>query len=253
MPPRRALRTRPLLADVVRVQLREAIASGEYPVGSKLPNEEALGQRFNVSRITLREAVRGLIEDGHVVRRQGSGTYVTQRPSLRNSLDANFSYTEYLESSGARTSKKILSAGLVPSDAATAADMLLEPGAPVVQVRRVRIADDRPAIYSIDYLSPDVVDPKRDVAAFEGSLYRLLAERQQPIEHGEASVTPVVADAELASLLDVAAGTPLLHIRQVDFDQHGVPVLRSLEWHVPSVMEVRVYRRGPGPLAESPH
>ena len=58
------VRTRPLLPDVVRSELRRAIVGGEFPPGSKLPNEEALCTRFNVSRITLREAVRGLIEDG---------------------------------------------------------------------------------------------------------------------------------------------------------------------------------------------
>jgi GntR family transcriptional regulator len=247
----RTLRSRPLLADLVRVQLREAISDGEFPVGSKLPNEEDLRLRFGVSRITLREAVRGLIEDGHVVRRQGSGTYVTQRPSLLNSLDTNFSYTEYLENSGRRASKRILDAVLVPADQATAEAMELEPGDPVVRVRRVRIADGRPAIYSIDSMPADVVDAERDRPEFERSLYRLLAERNRPIEHGEAAVLPVLADQELAGILEVPVGEPLLHIRQTDFDQHGTPVLASLEWHVPSVIEVRVYRRGPGPLPES--
>jgi DNA-binding GntR family transcriptional regulator len=85
------VRARPLLSDVVRSELRRAIISGEFGPGAKLPNEEQLRERFAVSRITLREAVRGLIEDGYVVRRQGSGTYVTHRPALRNSLDTNFS------------------------------------------------------------------------------------------------------------------------------------------------------------------
>ncbi len=62
------VRNRPLLPDVVRSELRRAIIEGEFPPGSRLPNEEALCVRFGVSRITLREAVRGLIEDGYVIR-----------------------------------------------------------------------------------------------------------------------------------------------------------------------------------------
>jgi DNA-binding GntR family transcriptional regulator len=58
----------------------------------------------------------------------------------------------------------------------------------------------------------------------------------------------VIADAELAGLLQVEPGTPLQHLKQVDFDSGGRPVMRSLEWHVPSVIELRVYRRGPGPV-----
>lgn len=244
------MRTRPLLADVVRAELRKAIMSGEFPLGSKLPNEEQLRERFSVSRVTLREAVRGLIEDGMVVRQHGSGTYVTHRPALRNSLDTNFSYTEYLESSGVRASKQILSARMVLADEATAAALRIEVESDVVEIRRVRNADSRPAIYSEDYLPANIVDPKADRDAFRGSLYRLLDQRGHAVEHGEAILVPVVADRRLARVLDVALGTPLQHIEQVDVDAQGRPVMRSLEWHVPAVVELRVYRRGPGPSVD---
>jgi DNA-binding GntR family transcriptional regulator len=244
-------RRRPLLSDIVRSELRRLIIAGEFPPGSKLPNEELLRDRFEVSRITLREAVRGLIEDGYVVRRQGSGTFVTHRPALRNWLDTNFSYTEYLESSGVRTTKKIIAARLVLADEEAAGDLGIAPGTSLIEVRRVRIADRKPAVYSIDQLPTDIVNLPADRNAFRGSLYRLLADRGHPIDHGKAIVAPVVASRELAHLLEVAAGTPLQHLRQVDFDLRGRPVLRSLEWHVPSVMELRVYRRGPGPVLDS--
>src|SRR3982751_859292 len=101
-------RARPLLADVVRSELKRLILGGEFAVGSKLPNEDRLCERFGVSRVTIREAVRGLIDDGLVVRRHGSGTYVTRRPLIRNSLDSNFSYTDYLETSGVRAGRKLV-------------------------------------------------------------------------------------------------------------------------------------------------
>ena len=244
-------RTRPLLSDVVRSELRRAIIEGEFPQGSKLPNEEQLRERFAVSRITLREAVRGLIEDGYVVRRQGSGTYVTKGPALRNSLDTNFSYTEYLESSGVRTSKEILDARVILADDDLANDLDLEPGTELVEVRRVRTADRKPAIYSIDSLPADIVHHRTDLKAFRGSLYRLLSERGHTVDHARTIITPVVADKELAGILGVPVGEPLQHLRQVDYNGRGRPVMRSLEWHVPSVIELRVYRRGPGPIPSS--
>jgi DNA-binding GntR family transcriptional regulator len=242
-------RTRPLLPDVIRSELRRAIVGGEFLPGSKLPNEEALCTRFAVSRITLREAVRGLIEDGYVVRRQGAGTFVTQGPTLRNSLDTNFSYTEYLESTGVRATKTVLDATRVPAGDDVIADLDLSPGAEVVVIRRVRIADGKPAIYSIDSLPVDIVDAKKDLKAFSGSLYKLLGDRGHDVDHARAVLAPVIADAELAAVLDVAVGTPLQHLTQVDYNAGGRPVMRSLEWHVPSVIELRVYRRGPGPMA----
>jgi DNA-binding GntR family transcriptional regulator len=240
------VRNRPLLPDVVRSELRRAIVGGEFPPGSKLPNEESLCARFAVSRITLREAVRGLMEEGYVIRRQGAGTFVTSGPTLRNSLDSNFSYTEYLESTGIRVSKRVLEASRIGADEDIAADLDLTPEAPVVVVRRVRIAGEKPAIYSIDCLPADIIDIKRDQRSFGQSLYKLLSSRGHDVDHARTILTPVIATAEIAEILAVPEGTPLQHLKQVDFDGGGRPVMRSLEWHVPSVIELRVYRRGPG-------
>jgi GntR family transcriptional regulator len=237
-------RARPLLAELVRADLRRAIVDGEFPVGTKLPNEEQLCERFSVSRVTVREAVRGLIEDGFVVRRQGSGTYVTRRPLLRNSLDVNFSYTEYLASAGVRAGRSVLSTKTIPADSHVAEDLAIAEGTEVVEVRRIRTADDRPAIYSIDVIPRTILDGS--VAALDGSLYQLLTAAGHSVAHAEAIVSPAVADRELARTLDVMAGTPLQHLRQVDYDGEGRPVMLSREWHVPSVIELRVYRRGPG-------
>ena len=90
------------------------------------------------------------------------------------------------------------------------------------------------------------MDPVRDKQAFTGSLYRFLAEQGHPIDHGEAVLNPAVADRELARILDVVLGTPLQEVVQVDIDHSGRPVMYSREWHVPAVIELRVYRRGPG-------
>jgi GntR family transcriptional regulator len=242
-------RTRPLLTDVVQAELRRKIASGEFPLGSKLPNEDLLCDIFSVSKVTLREAVRGLVEDGTVVRRHGSGTYVTRRPTLRNSLETNFSYTRYLESSGIKAGKYLLGTRetTATEEVATLLDIATE--TKVTEIKRVRTADQRPAIYSIDLIPTDIVGAKINEKALTGSIYSLLASRGHVVEHGEALLAPVVANRERAEVLDVALRTPLQHVRQVDFDATGRPVMLSYEWHVPSVIELRVYRKGPGALA----
>ena len=242
---------RPPLADYVRSELKQLIVSGKCPVGSRLPSESDLCDQYNVSRITLREAVQGLVQEGYVVRRQGSGTYVTRRPKLQNSLDTNFSYTEYLEHAGIRAGKKLLSAKMPDADGETAEALSVEPGTRVVEVRRLRTADGRPAVYSVDALPADIVSVTADRKALRGSLYRLLAEKGHPVDHGEAIVAPAVAQRELAQLLDVENGTLLQHLKQIDYDGRDRAVMYSLEWHVPSVSELRVYRRGPGPLASA--
>lgn len=237
---------RPLLADMVRDGLRRAVITGAWPPGDRLPNEDALAGQYQVSRATIREAVRGLVEEGYLSRRQGSGTFVTARPLLRNSLDTNFSYTSYLESTGVRAGRRILGLTTLPASETVAERLFLEPGEPVVELRRVRTADDRPAVFSVDRMPADIVDAVRDADALGGSIYALLASRGHPVRHAEAIVAPASADRELAAVLEVAPGTLLQHLQQVDVDNAGRRVLYSLEWHNPDVMELRVYRRGPG-------
>lgn len=244
-----AARSRPLLADVVRSELRRAILDGEFSLGAKLPNEAELCVRFGVSRITLREAIGALVEDGYVVRRQGSGTYVSHRPILRNSLDTNFSYTEYLQECGVTVRKKVLGVRTLAAEGEPAQRLGVPAGTALVEVRRVRIADRRPAIYSVDTIPAEVIGATSERTAFAGSLYRLLAEHGHVVDHAEAMLVPVVADQRLAQLLEVAEGTPLQHLSQVDMDAGGRAVMFSLEWHVPSVMGLQVYRRGPGATA----
>lgn len=235
---------RPLQADIVRDGLRRAILSGEFPPRAALPNEGQLGHRFAVSRATIREAVRGLVEEGYLFRRQGSGTYVTERPLLRNSLDVNFSYTAYLESLGVRATRRVLKVQRGPAGEYVADRLRIAPHDAVVEVHRVRTADDRPAIFSIDILPEDVAGTADD--AFGGSLYSFLAQVGHPVAHGEAILAPAVTDEALAAVLDVPVGTLLLHLEQVDIDVNGQRVMASREWHVPSVIELRCFRRGPG-------
>jgi GntR family transcriptional regulator len=235
----------PLRVDIVRDGLREAIFNGEYPPGSKLPNEEELCVRFGVSRTTIREAVRGLVEEGFLVRRQGSGTFVTSRPLVRNSLDINFGYTDLIRSLGMRPGQRQLRMESIPADEAVARALDLEVGAPVLRLDRVRTADSRPIIYSIDYLPEAIVDPAAYRSELKQSIYRLLERLELPVEHGEATLTPVLADAYLARVLQVRVGEPLQHLVQIDYAANGQKVVLSYEWHVPTVMEFRVYRRGP--------
>ncbi len=239
---------RRLLANVVRDALRHSVMSAEFPPDSRLPNEDELAARFAVSRATVREAVRGLVEEGYLVRRQGSGTYVTRRPLFTNTLDRNFSYTSYLESRGVRAGKLVLDARVVAADAHTADHLRIAVGAPVVQLRRTRTADDRPVMYSVDRIPADVarLDVERDRDALGGSLYELLANRGHLVGHAEAVLLPVTASGEVAAALRVAEGTLLHYLEQVDVDEAGRRVMYSQEWHDPTVIELRVYRRGPG-------
>lgn len=234
-------RPRPTLPDRVRDLLLADLFASVYVAGDRLPNEDELAARFDVSRATIREAVRGLVEAGYLVRRHGTGTFVTALPRHRHTLNANLSYTAMIRQAGLEPGRKLIrrlvraaTGDEINALAITAADTVLF-------VERIRTADGRPVVYSTDRI-PTALLGEATEGVVDGSLYDLLESAHAGVRSALATLRPVVADTRLARLLDVHVGDPLQRIEQVDFDELGRPVMLSSEWHVPDVFELSVNR-----------
>ena len=233
---------RPSLVEQVRESLLGDLTSGKLEPGAKLANENELAERFAVSRSTIREAVRGLMDAGYLVRRHGSGTYVTSSPRTRHPLDTTVSYTAMIRASGHKPAETVVSKA-VRAPAEDERTLLgLADGATVIDVERVRFADRRPVIYSRDRIPVALLGDHSD-DALDSSLYAILARAGHTVASATAQLIPTLANAKLSRLLMVKRGTPLLHIDQVDYDERGRPVMLSQEWHVADAFDLVVNRR----------
>jgi DNA-binding GntR family transcriptional regulator len=228
----------------VAERLRRAIVDGRLLPGERLPPETELAEEQAVSRGTLREAMRGLVEEGYLRRRPGAGTFVTQRPVMRNNLERNFGVTRLIETFGLEAGTLESRLALEPADGETADALGLEEGDPVNVLRRVRTAEDVPVVYSIDHWAPSLVGDA--VIDDDTSIYQVLHDRGLEVHHGVAKLRPCSADAELAAQLRTARGALVLEIWQVDFTDREQPLLASREYHLADAFEISVYRRGPG-------
>jgi GntR family transcriptional regulator len=243
-------RARPrLLSATVQDELRQRIDQGRLPAGSRLPSEPDLAAELQVSRATLREALRGLEEEGLLRRRQGSGTYVADRPRMANSLDVNFGVTEAIRAAGMRAGIANGRHWVEPASAAEAARLELEPGQDVLVVERVRTAEDKPVVLSRDVVPSRLVGDRPQVVErmLHASIYEVL-ERDLGvvIHHGVARFRPVRADHAVAGRLGVPRGELLLYLWQVDYAEDGAAVLSSHEFHLADAFDFTVVRRGPG-------
>jgi GntR family transcriptional regulator len=246
-----AARVRPRpRSDSVHDELRQWIEQGRFPPGSRLPSEPDLAAELQVSRATLREALRALENEGLLRRRQGSGTYVADRPRVANSLDVNFGVTEAIRSAGMQAGTAHGRHWTEPASAAEAARLGLEPGQDVVVVERVRTAEGKPVVLSRDLFPSRLVGERAQAVGEEmlrRSIYEVL-ERDLGIviHHGVARFRPVRADHAVASRLSVPRGELLLYIWQVDYTDDGAAVLSSHEFHLADAFDFSVVRRGPG-------
>jgi DNA-binding GntR family transcriptional regulator len=238
------------LSAVVREELAERIGAGEWRPRERLPSEPELAASLGVSRATLRDALRSLEEDGFLTRVQGAGTFVTHRPRLRNNLDVNFGVSDLIRSMGLRPGTEGARVYQARPTTEEAQRLALSDDASVRCLERVRTADDRPVVFSVDVVPSALLDARPELLeqVRQGSVYVLL-ERELgiAIHHGVATIRPANADGTLAARLRVPLGTLLLYILQVDYDMDGRPVLLSHEHHLADAFEITVVRRGPGP------
>ena len=244
------------IRESLRHELVRRIEAGEWRPSDRLPSEPTLAASMGVSRATLRDALRSLEEDGFVTRVQGSGTFVTHRPRMKNNLDINFGVTDLIRSMGMQPGTERVRTFEVVATADEARFLAVPEGSPLRCLERVRTADGQPVVLSVDMVPLELLGDHPDLLerVGDGSVYHLLErELDIVIRQGIAAIRPANADDRLANRLHVPAGTLLLYLQQVDYDLDGRPVLLSHEHHLADAFEIAVVRRGPGPSTkESP-
>ena len=248
--PQRGTRARPRLRSVsVQDELKQRIDRGELAAGARLPSEPELAAELQVSRATLREALRAMELEGLLRRRQGSGTFVAEHPRMATSLDVNFGVTDAIRAAGMTAGIAQARHWVEPAPAGEAALLELEPGQDVLVVERVRTAEGKPVVLSRDLVPSRLVggNDRAVQGMLERSIYDVL-ERDLGIviSHGVARFRPVRAGHAVAARLGVPRGELLLYLWQVDYAEEGTPVISSHEFHLADAFDFTVVRRGPG-------
>jgi DNA-binding GntR family transcriptional regulator len=242
-------RDRVTLTQSCAEALEEAIEAGTYRPGARLPSEAELAEQLAVSRPTLRESLRLLEERGMIQRRHGRGTFVRER-TIHKELNRNFGITSMIRAAGCTPSARDTTIASIEADDELAERLGLPVGDLLWEISRVRLADERPVVFSIDAFSQDFAERSEldsVVSGEEQSVYSLLHTlRGVVIYRGDAELVPCKATTELRTVLEVKPGAPLLCMRQVDFDQRGRPVVYSVEYHVADWVRFSVERVGPG-------
>jgi len=202
--------------------LRRTMRTQKMRPGDLLTTDERIQRDFGVSRATARKAIDELVDEGLVERITGKGTFVT-KPRLQVPLPAMLSFTEELERRGIRPRTRVISVRWVSLDERAARALNLKPGARVLRLERVRYADNKPVLHSVDILAGKLgIGPEDD---FSGSLYRLIESHGVRLDECQNIIEAAVTDHRLGQLLNVKKGFPVLALRRTSYDEEGQPVL----------------------------
>ena len=206
---------------VIEQALRERIA-GLRP-GDQLPSDTDLCVEFSVSRMTARNAMQLLADEGLVRRLPGRGSFVAE-PSTHRRADRLMSFSLEMARRGRVATSLVVAREIRPARAAEAADLRVNEGDPIVYLQRVRCADGQPVALEIAVLERRVSAAVMGGDLRGGSLHAALVAAGHVLRRGSAVISAEAASAEDARLLGTPRGAPMLVERRVIMDVHGQPL-----------------------------
>lgn len=215
----------PLYQQLQR-SLRDAIEKRVLGPDDALPPERDLADALSVSRITVRKAIDGLVQEGLLVRRQGAGTFVCAR--VEKNFSKLTSFSEDMRARGRTPRSEWLkrAEGTVTPEESLSLGM--SPGTPVFRFHRIRIADDTPM--SIEYATV-LASCLPSIDAVESSLYEALESTGNRPVRALQRLRAVLLNAEQAKLLGARENDPGLLVERVGFVKDGRAVEFSQSYY----------------------
>jgi GntR family transcriptional regulator len=204
--------------------IREKVSAGQWLPGSLIPSERELCEQYGISRMTARQSITELVNEGYLYREQGKGTFVAQ-PKITQQLVKLTGFTEDMQARAQHPSTKVLEKQMAPVDESTAAKLRVKPGQLLFRVQRLRLADGAPLAIETSLISFMGCEKLLDEDLENQSLYYLLETRfgMPPLE-AEQELEAGLAREDEAHLLQIPTGGPVLLIRRITYTERGQPL-----------------------------
>lgn len=220
--------------------LSKNISSGNLQPNSQIPPEPQLMEMFGCSRITVRAAIKELVEKGQLVRRQGLGTFVTGE--LKNlSVNDCSGFTDSCIMDGHTPLTKVLSSGMAPVEDENLAEFLQIPvGGMAFQTIRLRYVDGMPCTYEINYVSPKYDKLiNAPVSEWEHSLYSLITKSYGSLRiEGKRFYDCGKPSNEIIKQLGLESDNNVLVIDDLHWDNSHNPIFSSRLYYKPSLFRL---------------
>jgi GntR family transcriptional regulator len=210
----------------IRESLREKITSGELERGQKLPSEDDLAAQYGVSRMTVRQGTSDLIDDGLLYRRHGVGTFVTLPHIERD----HSQLTDFFENStlhGINARATILEIKVLPATPKIAQRLLLKTNDSLINIKTLRQADEILVTLHDSYIPHKLFSEfiQGEILTFEVQhLWSKFAEKGYPVKWATQKLEARLADPNLAELMQVNPGSPILFKERTVYAEDGTPV-----------------------------
>ncbi|ASB91529.1 GntR family transcriptional regulator [Bacillus sonorensis] len=206
----------------IETEIKKLAETNDLKPGDLIPSEREFAEKYEVSRMTVRQAVNNLVNEGILVRQRGKGTFIA-KPKIEQTLQGLTSFSEDMKSRGMTPGTKMLGFRTIPCDQRTASKLEIPEGSSVYEVKRIRLADEIPMAYEISYLPVDLINGLTE-DIMNASLYDYVENTLSlTIDQATQTLEPSIAQQAESVPLDIEEGAPVLLIERCSYLTDGRP------------------------------
>ncbi|CRH90505.1 HTH-type transcriptional repressor yvoA [Chlamydia trachomatis] len=202
-------------------KIKEEIDDQIWKIGERLPSERDFAERFNVSRMTLRQAITMLVEEGVLERKVGSGTYVAST-RVQEKMRGTTSFTEIVHSQGKSPSTKLISYQKKLASETERQRLQLGANDLVIRMERIRYADNVPLVFEVASI-PEKLIRNFNKTDITNHFFKTLSVNGYEIGKSQQTIYAKTASDRVAEYLEVAKGHAILALTQVSYFTDGQP------------------------------
>jgi GntR family transcriptional regulator len=203
--------------------IKALIDNGELKPGDALPSENEYTNIFQVSRMTVRQAINNLVSLGYLYRQKGKGTFVAER-KIEQTLKGLTSFTEDMKSRGMEPGSKLLKLELIPAPPSIARLLNLKEHDPIYEIKRIRLANQIPMAFETSYMPANLVKALTDEIV-NHSLYNYIEDQLGlKIYHATQIIESSIVKKEEQDYLQLPKGAPVLVMERHSFLKNEQPL-----------------------------
>ena len=210
--------------------LLQRIKNGDYQEGQLIPKEVNLAEQLNVSRPTVRHAIRNLVQAWYLERRKKRGTIVTQTKIKQQFTHVIESYNTEIQNNGLVAKTQVLNFSTEKASDEVAEALTIKPNTEVYKLVRLRSADNKPVVFVVTYLPIAQLSDLQKIDFTHHSLYSELAKAGLEITHVSRKIEVHPATEEEAQLLETDIKAPIFYFHTIGFTKDH----RALEYSIAS-------------------
>ncbi|HZG74165.1 MAG TPA: GntR family transcriptional regulator [Chondromyces sp.] len=205
-------------------QIKQSIEKGDLKPGDVLASEREYAEKYQVSRMTIRQALTKLVDEGYLYRQKGKGTFVAER-KIEQPLQGLTSFTEDMKSRGLNPASKLLNFEIIPANSSIAKHLSIQENGSVFEIKRIRLADDIPMALETTYTPANLAKGLTEEIVLHQSFYEYLeVQLKLKIAKADQVIESSLTDQLEAAYLNVKKGSPVMLIERTTYLEDGTPV-----------------------------